>query len=134
MPLSFPAITLTYLAVLGLLYAVLSLIVVLLRGRLNVPYGSGDNQRLRQAIRAHGNFAEWVPLIALLIAGLEMRGQSDLHIHLLMGCLLAARVIHPIGLFSTVGTPMYFVGRITGALSTWLVLLTASFFTLMLPH
>ena len=130
MPPVVPEITLTYLAGLALLYALLSLVVVVLRGKLNIPYGSGGNNRLRCAVRAHGNFSEWVPLIGLLVAGLEMSGWPPLHIHVLMGALLAARILHPIGLFSTVGTPTYFVGRIFGALTTWIVLLSASYLVL----
>ncbi|MCR9259672.1 MAG: MAPEG family protein [Pseudomonadaceae bacterium] len=130
MTIQAPELTLAYLAIFGVLYAALSLVVVVLRIKLDTPYGDGGNEHLLHAIRAHGNFAEWVPLICLLVAGLEMLGQPELRIHMLMGTLLAARVLHPIGMLSAVGTRMYFVGRICGAFSTWAVLLAASFFAL----
>ena len=130
MTINAPEITLSYLAILGVIYAILSIIVVALRRKLDIPYGDGGNEHLLHAVRAHSNFAEWVPIVCLLVAGLEMLGQSGLRIHILMGTLLAARVLHPFGIFSAVGTPMYLVGRITGALSTWVVLVAASFFAL----
>lgn len=121
-----PLISLTYLALLGFIYAGLAIAVVRLRARLNLPYGDGGNEQLLHAIRAHGNFQEWVPFTGLLIVGLEVVGRSDLYIHGLMAALLIARVMHPIGLYSKVGTPLYLVGRISGALTTWVVMLSAS--------
>lgn len=125
-----PEISLIYLAVFGVLYGALSLIVVALRVRDDVPLGDGGSPVLLRAIRVHANFAEWVPLIGLIVLGLEMTGQPAPYIHALMGVLLAARVLHPIGLFSPVGTPLYVAGRIGGALSTWLVLAAASLFAI----
>ncbi len=118
-------ISLSYLALLGLIYAALALVIVFLRARLNVPYGDGGNQQLLSAIRAHGNFQEWVPITCLLIVGIEIAGYQDIYIHSMMIVLVIARVMHPIGIYSKVGTPSYLFGRISGALSTWLVLLAA---------
>lgn len=120
--MAIPQITLLYLAPLAGIFSILSLIVVALRAKNDVPYGDGGNEDLLHAIRAHGNFAEWVPLTVLLIGGLEILGSSAVTVHGLMGVLLGARILHPVGLFSRVGTPVYFVGRISGALSTWATL------------
>ncbi len=124
--MSVPLFTLTYLAVLALIYSVLALIVVVLRGKYDIPFGHGNNALLERAIRAHGNFIEWVPMTALLIAGLEVSGQPTLHIHVMMGALLVARVLHPIALFSKLGSRRYFVGRIAGATTTWLTMTAAA--------
>ena len=121
---TFPGITLSYLAVLGLIYAALAIAVVYLRTQRQTPYGDGGDATLMHAIRAHGNFAEWVPLITMIVAGLEMSGASETYIHGLMGTLVAARLLHAIGLYAAVGTVVYFVGRVSGALTTWLILLT----------
>ena len=69
-----PTITGFYLAILALLYLVLGLQVSRLRRGNRVTFGDGDNTKLRSAIRAHGNFAEYVPVIVLLVAILEMSG------------------------------------------------------------
>ena len=63
-----------YLAVLPLLYIVLAMQVGRLRQRDRVAFGDDDNLTLRSAIRAHANFIEYVPIIALMVAMLEMSG------------------------------------------------------------
>ena len=68
------------------------------------PFGDGDNTRLRSAIRVHANFIEYVPIIALLVALLEMSGTSALRVHLLMGALLVSRLLHPLGMYAGPGT------------------------------
>jgi uncharacterized membrane protein YecN with MAPEG domain len=129
--MNFPELTLTYLAVLALLYSVLALIVVALRAKNNIPFGDGGNESLHRAIRAHGNFIEWVPLASLLVASVEALGEPRLLIHLLMGALLIARVLHPIAFASKLGSAPYLVGRITGALTSWAVLTAAAVFLLV---
>ena len=131
MSASIPTITLTYLGVLGLLYAGLALAVVFFRAKFDVPYGDDGNLMLHRSVRAHGNFQEWVPLIGLLVAGLEMSGESVTAIHLLMGSLLLARLLHALAIYSPVGSRVYMVGRITGALTTWLVLIVSSVMLLL---
>ena len=39
-------------------------------------FGDADNPALRSAIRAHAHFAEYVPIIALMVAMLEMSGAA----------------------------------------------------------
>jgi len=127
----FPGITVTYLAVLALLFSALSLMVVALRAKNDIPFGDGGNDSLHRAIRAHGNFAEWVPLAVLLVGALEASGQASSTIHLLMGALLTARILHPIAFASPLGSASYFVGRIAGASITWLVVTASAVFLLV---
>jgi len=122
----FPQLTLAYLGVLALLYSVLALIVVALRAKNDIPFGDGGNESLHRAIRAHGNFIEWVPLAAILVGSLEALGEPRLHIHLLMGALLVARVVHPVAFASKLGSAPYYVGRIVGAFTSWTVLTLAA--------
>ncbi|MEM8501206.1 MAG: MAPEG family protein [Pseudomonadota bacterium] len=119
-------VTIGYAALLGLVFGALSIIVVVIRGKNNMPYGDGGIEILNRAIRAHGNFAEWVPIICLLVAGYEYLGGPARSVHVLMGALVGTRLLHAIGLFSPVGTPLYFFGRITGASLSWLVLCAVS--------
>ena len=92
-----PSITGFYLAILALIYAVLALQVARLRRDNRVLFGDADNGRLRTAIRVHANFIEYVPIITLLVALLEMSGMPPARVHLLMGGLLLARLLHPHG-------------------------------------
>ena len=58
------------------------------------------NIKLRSAIRAHANFIEYVPIITLMVAMLEMSGLAATRVHLLMGALLLARLLHPLGMYA----------------------------------
>lgn len=122
----FPEVTLMYLALLSLVYSALALAVVGLRRKHSIPFGDGGNESLLRAIRAHGNFIEYVPLTALLVASLEAMGAPASHVHLLMGLLLFARVIHPIAFGSERGSVPYKVGRIGGAFVSWGVMTAAA--------
>src|SRR5450631_587164 len=108
------SITSAYLAVLALLYDVLALQVTRLRRGNRVLFGDGDNIKLRSAIRTHANFAEYVPIIALMVAMLEMSGMPAVRVHLLMAALLLARVLHPIGMYVGPRTWQFRVCRVGG--------------------
>src|ERR1700694_4643327 len=94
-----PSITAAYLAILALLYAGLGLQVSRLRRGHRVVFGDGDNIRLRSAIGAHAHFAEYVPIIALMVAMLEMSGMPAMRVQLLMAALLLGRLLHPLGMY-----------------------------------
>ena len=126
-----PSITGFYLAILALIYAALALEVARLRRGNRVLFGDGENVRLRSAIRAHANFIEYVPIIALLVAMLEMSGMSAIRVHALMGALLVSRLLHPLGMYSRPGTWQFGVGRIAGILITIAVLAAAAVFALL---
>jgi len=65
---SFPnPITALYAGVLGILLVVISARVSVLRGKFKVMFGDGGQDALMRAIRAQGNFTEYVPLALLLI-------------------------------------------------------------------
>ena len=125
-----PTITGFYLAILALLYVVLGLQVSRLRRGNRVVFGDGDNIRLRSAIRAHGNFAEYVPVIVLLVALLEMAGLPAMRVHLLMGGLLVARLLHPLGMYVGPRSMQFQIYRVGGIVLTWLVLLAAAIMAL----
>jgi uncharacterized membrane protein YecN with MAPEG domain len=121
-----PSVTGFYLGLLALIYAALALEVARLRRRNRVLFGDGENVRLRSAIRAHANFVEYVPVIALLVALLEMSGLSAIRVHVLMGALLVARLLHPLGMHSKPGTWQFSAGRVGGIVTTISVLIAAA--------
>jgi uncharacterized protein len=122
----FPVVTATYLAVLGLVYAVLSMRVVLMRRGNRIAFGDGDNATMRAAIRAHAHFAEYVPIIVLMIGALELLGTPAVQLHMLLGALLVSRIIHPFGLRVKPGTMQFLVGRVFGMTLTVFVLVTSA--------
>ena len=121
-----PSITAAYLAILALLYAGLGLQISRLRQGHRVLFGDGDNIRLRSAIRAHANFAEYVPIIALMVAMLEMSGLPAMRVQLLMAALLLGRLLHPVGMYVGPRTWQFQVCRVGGTGLTVLVLLAAA--------
>jgi hypothetical protein len=126
-----PSITGLYLAVLALLFVVLGLQVSRLRRGNRVLFGDGDNRQLRSAIRAHANFAEYVPIIVLMVALLEMSGTPAPRIHWLMGLLLIARLLHPVGMYVGPRTLQFQICRVGGISLTVLVLVAAAIMSLL---
>ena len=93
-------ITAVYAGLLGLLLLVLSALVIKERVRTRVGLGDGGDEQLNRAIRAHANFAEYVPLTVILIAIVEAVGAPAMAVHTLGAMLLAGRVLHPLGLMA----------------------------------
>ena len=126
-----PSITGLYLAILALLYAVLGMQVSRLRRGNRVLFGDGDNRELRSAIRAHANFIEYVPIIVLMVALLEMSGTPAPRIHWLMGLLLIARLLHPLGMYVGPRTLQFQICRVGGISLTLVVLIAAAIMSLL---
>ena len=121
-----PSITAIYLALLALLYTVLALQVGRLRQRDRAAFGDNGSKQLRSAIRAHANFIEYVPIIALMVAMLEMSGLAAIWVHLLMAALLVSRLLHPLGMYAAPNTLQFRVGRVGGITITLALLLTCA--------
>lgn len=120
-----PVVTGFYLAILLLLYVMLSLQVSRYRRGNRVLFGDGDNIKLRSAIRAHANFAEYVPIIVLMIAILETAGMPAGQVHWLMGLLLLSRLLHPLGMYVGPRTWQFQVCRVGGITLTLFVMVSA---------
>jgi uncharacterized protein len=121
-----PSITATYLALLALLYTVLALQVGRLRQRDRAAFGDNGSKQLRSAIRAHANFIEYVPIIALMVAMLEMSGLAAIWVHLLMAALLVSRLLHPLGMYAAPNTLQFRIGRVGGITITLALLVTCA--------
>jgi len=119
----FPTIVPTYAAVLVLIFVLLSVRVIQMRATAKIGLGHGNNPVMERRIRVHGNFAEYVPLALLLLLCMELQSQSRILIHVLCIALIAARVVHAIGV-----TPVKenFPMRVASVLTTFAVLIVAS--------
>ena len=113
-------ITALYTSLLTLIFITLSINIIRLRFKLKVGLGDGGEKRLTQAIRAHGNFAEYVPLALLLLASYELSGANSVFLHVLGATLLIGRLLHVIGLSKSMGSS---VQRAAGMISTFIVLI-----------
>ena len=129
--MSFPTLTALYAAVLSLMFAALSIWVVAGRGQFRIHHGDGGKEAMNRRIRAHGNFAEYVPLILLLAAFLEGAGAGHRMIHALLAPLVVARLMHPIGMLAREGSLQQFAFRGVAALATFVILTTAAVLLLL---
>ncbi|MGE0719040.1 MAG: MAPEG family protein [Alphaproteobacteria bacterium] len=118
-----PTATLLWAGLLGLLHLVLTVRVLGGRYRTGTGIGDGGDPMLARAIRVHANFAEYVPLILVLLALLEAAGWSRALIHGMGAALLAARIAHALGLWRANGRT---IGRAAGFSATFLILLAVS--------
>lgn len=115
-------VTPLYLGLLAIWYFVLSMKVVNYRGH-GISLGDGGDPNMLRLMRGHANFAEYVPLILLMIGVLELSHFSIYVLHALGATLLVARVLHGIALsFSQ----QWKFGRYWGALLTFLLLLVCA--------
>ncbi len=97
----------------------LGLRVIVMRLTMKVGIGDGGHRVLKRAIRAHANFAEWVPLTILALAAAELRGWGPTVIGGLGAVLVVARIGHGFGLSRFIGVS---IGR-TGGMSLNLIIL-----------
>src|SRR4029453_16733663 len=101
---------------LGLLAVSLTVSVGRLRTQKKISLGDGGDPAMLAAIRAHGNFMEYVPLCLLLIY-IVSDFYSFWYVAVLSLVLLLSRVLHA-------GGPLGFIplGRTLGAAGTTLIL------------
>ena len=92
------ALTPIYAAILALIYVMLSFRALRLRHRFKVGIGDGEQPLLARAVRAHANFAEYVPIALLLIYFVEISGIAAIWVHALGAALLLGRFVHAYGI------------------------------------
>jgi uncharacterized protein len=120
--------------ILGVIFFALTVWVVTYRNKTKLMLGDGtgtglpDAQGLQVAVRAHANFAEFVPLILILLACLVHEDANPIFFLVLCAALVLGRILHPIGI--RILTPN--VPRAAGAMLTWAVLIIASIAVIVL--
>jgi hypothetical protein len=112
-----------YTALLGLLLIALSVNVVLARRRYRVRLGEGTDEGMLQAVRVQANFAEYVPLAAVLLILSELTGMPIVAVHVAGILLVTSRLLHAWGLAHDPGRTF---GRFYGTAGTWLVIIGLS--------
>ena len=85
-------------SVLTVIFVRLSFAVIRLRRKNKVGLGNGGHEELERAIRAQGNFAEYVPFGLMLIACLEINGAPWWLVAVPGMTLIAGRLIHARGI------------------------------------
>ena len=87
-------ITAFYASLLGLIYIKLSKNIIKLRRKYKVSLGHNNHSDLEQAIRAHANFAEFVPIGLILLVCLEVNKIHFIVVLLLGGLFFIGRIFH----------------------------------------
>jgi uncharacterized membrane protein YecN with MAPEG domain len=122
-------ITPAYAGVLGLAFLALSLRVIQGRRKMRVDLGDGGHRALMRRQRVQGNFAEYVPLVLVLMTLAELQGGRAWTIHLVGAALLLGRVLHGYGVSRD---PEPFVFRMVGMMLTFAALIIGAFTNLIL--
>ncbi|MEC7276512.1 MAG: MAPEG family protein [Bdellovibrionota bacterium] len=92
------SITSFYAGCLGILYLGLSFNVIRNRWKFRQSLGSGSEAQLEKSIRIHGNFSEYVPLIVIMMALLELNKESVNLLHSFGIMLIVGRLLHAYGI------------------------------------
>ena len=85
-------------SVLTIIFIKLSFAVIGLRRKNKVGLGSGGHEDLERAIRAQGNFAEYVPFGMILLACLELNGAPWWLVAIWGAALIIGRLLHAKGI------------------------------------
>jgi uncharacterized protein len=114
------SVTLATASALALLYVVLLLRIVRVRLKDRVSLGDGGNAELLKRIRAHGNFAEYVPLLLILMGLIELAGTSTQLLAIAGVGAVIFRICHAIGMHRQAPNPFRFIGTV-GTFTTIIV-------------
>ena len=112
-------VTPIYAGILAILFFILSMRVIAGRGKNGPSLGDGGDVRMQRRIRGHGNFAEYVPLILVMMAMLELSHYSTYLLHGLGIALVVGRLLHAYALSFT---ERFSFGRFWGTALTYTVL------------
>jgi uncharacterized membrane protein YecN with MAPEG domain len=113
--------------VLTAIFIKLSFAVIALRRKNKVGLGSGGYEDLERAIRAQGNFSEYIPIGIILLACLELNGAPWWLVAIPGIALIIGRLIHAMGINTP---PPDFTKRVLGMKLTFGALISLLVFNL----
>lgn len=123
-------VTLTIAGAAALLNFWLGLRVSRVRGTERVSIGDGGNARLTARMRAHANFAEYTPIVLILLALIELaRGTSDI-LWGIGGLYIIARIAHAFGMDTEKPGSL----RVIGIAGTMLIMVGLAGWALSIPY
>lgn len=121
-------VTSLFAALFAVMLVVLSARVIQRRRAARVALGDGGVTALNRAIRAQGNFAEYVPFALILLALMEMGEWSGWLVAGLGAFLFIGRLIHA---FGVLGEPENLRYRVMGMSITFVTILSAALLNLV---
>lgn len=84
----------------SIIFVVLSMRASVMRQKVNVDFGTGADENLERAVRAHGNLSESAPIFLILLLLLEMRMGGDVIVFSLGAAYVFGRVVGLLGSFA----------------------------------
>lgn len=120
--------TLLTAGLLGLIFLVLSVRVISVRGSTKVMLGDGGDQTLLSRIRTHANFAEYAPILLILLGLVEYINGTNMLVQVAGGTIVMGRLFHAIGM----ARPAPNLFRLLGMVATFVPLLALSLWTVWL--
>lgn len=118
-----PYITLFYASVLVVMLVLLSILVVQTRRKHKVAVGDGEVEILQRAVRAQGNFIEYVPLTLMLMFLLELTTLESFWLHMMGSALILGRIFHGVSLLKIEPKSGEYRLRIVGMMLTFATML-----------
>jgi uncharacterized protein len=115
------SITSLYAAILAIILVVLSFHVIRNRLKNEIDIGDGGNDTMLRAIRAQGNFVEYIPIALFLMFLLEINKESTTLLHVMGITLVVGRLLHPFGILK--GAVW---ARVVSTLSTFITILVGA--------
>ena len=114
-------------SILSLIFVWLSIQVIKRRRKLRVLIGDGGQQELEWAIRAQGNFSEYVPIALILFSCAEYNKTDWRVLSVFAGMLVCGRLLHAYG-FLFARDNLGF--RVKGMMLTFWMVITVSIWNL----
>ncbi|MDQ4087004.1 MAG: MAPEG family protein [Pseudomonadota bacterium] len=123
-------ITLTFAGAAAILHIWLSIRVSRLRRPLKIGVGDGGNEVLARRMRAHGNFAENVPIFLVLLGFLELATGGNLWLWGAAILFILARIAHAFGMDRPGANPL----RVAGISLSWAILLGLGVYAILVAY
>lgn len=123
-------ITLTITGAAAIVNIWLAIRIVTIRLKAKVLTGDGGNALLTARMRAQLNFAEYTPIVLILIALIELARGTQTWLWAAGIIYILGRVLHPFGLDKQTAHPL----RGVGILTTWVVLIGLAGYAISIPY
>jgi uncharacterized membrane protein YecN with MAPEG domain len=121
-------VSLTTAAAAALINFWLGLRVGQVRGAEKISIGDGGNLRLIARMRAQLNFAEYTPIVLILLALVELARGGNIYLWLVAMVFVIGRVLHAFGMDG------WTLGRAVGTATTFLTMLGLAIYAALVAH
>lgn len=123
-------VTLTIAGAAAIVNIWLAVRIVTLRIKAKVLIGDGGHPLLTARMRAQLNYAEYTPLVLILMGLIELARGTHVWLWAAGIIYILGRIVHPFGMDKQTPHPL----RAAGILTTWIVLLGLAGYAISIPY